>query len=202
MASMPGVVTKTLTFIQMDAAWTANPAAFLNDYANKEFDNLLASAPVKQATKQHVSADWVPSSDDWLGPHAKQVIRRGLYWAMRVALYENAGTEDEKPRKQALPICSAWVCSGAPGKQKKKPGGKKDVPRFEVVSLESPHQVTLLILTPPPSTNPHGDQLLQPVWATRLLDPYGPEAGELELEQWPADEPVTVTVRPYDYTEV
>jgi hypothetical protein len=206
MASMPGLVTKTLTFIDMDAAWSANAATYLNDYANKEFDNLLAAAPVKQATKQHVNADWVDPLKDWLGEDAKQVIRRGLYWAMRVALYEDAGGANEKPRKKALPICSVWVCSGAPGKQKPKKNGKaaakKDVPRFEVVSLESEHQVTLLFLTPPPATSPVGNSRLQPVWATRQLDPYGPEAGETELEQWPVADPVTVTVRPYDYTDV
>jgi hypothetical protein len=205
MASMPGLVTKTLTFIDMDAAWSADPVTYLNDYANKEFDELLGLAPVKPATKQHVTADWVDPLKDWLGADAKQVIRRGLYWAMRFALYENAGGADEKQRKCALPICSAWVCSGAPGKQKPKKNGKapaKDVPRFEVVSLESEHQVTLLFLTPPPAANPVGKDLLQPVWATRQLDPYGPEAGETELEKWPFTDPVTVTVRPYDYTEV
>ncbi len=202
MASMPGLVTKTKTFTVMDAAWSANPANYLSDYANKEFDNLLASAPVQQGTKTHVKDDWVDPLKDWLGADAKQVIRRGLYWAMRVALYENAGEPDEKPRQKPLPICSAWVCSGAPSKQKPGKKKKKDVPRFEVVSLESQHQVTLLLLTPPPTTSPVGNSTFQPVWATRQLDPYGPEAGEFELEQWPVTDPVTVTVRPYDYTEV
>jgi hypothetical protein len=100
MASMPGLVTKTLTFIDMDAAWSANPATYLNDYANKEFDNLLATAPVKQATKQHVTADWVDPLKDWLGGDAKQVIRRGLYWAMRVALYEDAGGPTRSPARR------------------------------------------------------------------------------------------------------
>jgi hypothetical protein len=70
------------------------------------------------------------------------------------------------------------------------------------VSLESAQQVTLLFLTPPPAASPVGSTDLQPVWATRQLDPYGPEAGESELEQWPVADPVTVTVRPYDYTQV
>lgn len=205
MASMPGLVTKTATFKLMDDSWNADVASYLNEYENKSFDDLLAIAPVAPATKQHVKDDWVDAQVGWLGPNAKQVIRRGLYWAMRVALFVDPDSAKPTLRPEPLPICSAWICSGAPGKDKKKKdkkGQDQDVPRFEVVALASDHQVTLLFLTPPPKNNPVGHQAFQPVWSTRLLDPYGPEAGEQTIEEWPPSDPVTVTVRPFDYTAI
>jgi hypothetical protein len=198
MPNMPGTVTKTRTFTAMDGFWSADPTSFMNAYATSSFAALLADAVGKglipQAVANHVTTHWL--NQYWPTAGARDVLQRGLYWAMRVALYEDAGGPNEHLRTAALPICCGWICSG--GKAK---GGKE---RFEVISIESAQQVTLLFLTPSPK-GLWGDEPIgpfQPIWATRHIH-FPTDNGEHELEQWgPAGGAKTTrTVRPHDYED-
>ena len=196
MPNMPGTVTKTRTFTAMDGFWNANPATFMTAYQTSSFAALLNDAVAKglitPAVAAHVNTHWL--NQYWPTASARDVLHRGLYWTMRVAVHEDAGGPNEKPRPVPLPICCAWICSG--GKPK---NGKA---RFEVISIESPQQVTLLFLTPSPQglwgDEPEGP--FQPIWATRHIH-FPVDNGEHELEQWPASKPTTRTVRPHDYED-
>jgi hypothetical protein len=198
MPNMPGTVTKTRTFTAMDAFWSADPAQFMADYDSSGFAALLVDAVnknlISQAVADHVTHHWL--NQYWPTAEARDVLHRGLYWAMRVAVHENAGGPNETTRAAPLPICCAWICSG--GKPK---NGKA---RFEVISIESAQQVTLLFLTPSP-TGLWGDEPIgpyQPIWATRHIH-FPVDNGEHQLEQWgptPA-RPTTRTVRPHDYED-
>jgi len=194
MPNMPGTVTKTKTFTAMDGFWSADPATFMNAYDTSTFTALLNDAVNKglipQAVADHVTTHWL--NQYWPTAAARDVLHRGLYWAMRVAVHEEAGGLNEKARISPLPICCAWICSGG------KPKNGKE--RFEVISIESAQQVTLLFLTPSPK-GLWGDEPIgpfQPIWATRHVD-FLVDNGEHQLEQWPAIAPTTRTVRPHDY---
>jgi len=195
MPSMPSTVTKTKTFTAMDGFWSANQASLMADYDTAAFQTLLDDAVlkhgwIKDEVRKHVEDHWL--NDYWSTAEARDVLHRGLYWAMRVAVFEHAGESTEKRRSAPLPICSAWVCSGG------KPKGKKT--RFEVITLESSHQVTLLFLTPSPALAEDGKpgNPLQPVWVTQRIE-FAKGQGEEQLEEWPSAKPTTRTVRPYDY---
>jgi hypothetical protein len=194
MPNMPGTVTKTHTFTAMDAVWSGDPEARMNDYEAQSFATLLAKAVadgwITQHVADHVTNHWLDLY--WPTAAARDVLHRGLYWAMRVAAFHEGDLT--RRRSNPLPLCCAWVCSGG------KPKGPRS--RFEVISIESDQQVTLLFLTPSPlglwGDEPLGP--LQPIWATRHLH-FGVDNGEKQLETWPAASPTTVTVRPHDYED-
>ena len=198
MPSMPGTVTKTKTFTAMDAFWNADPAGKMSDYDKKDFDTLLNEAVSDPKMRDHVRNHWIDKNGYFGAAEAEDVLRRGLYWAMRVAVYEDAGGQNEKTRAKVLPIYCAWVCSG--GKPHPK---KKQQSLFEVITLESDWQVTLLFLTPSAAGAGWGRKgdPLQRVWATRRIE-FEKYNGEEQLEEWPADTATTRTVRPYDYEEL
>jgi hypothetical protein len=193
MPNMPGTVTKTKTFTAMDKIWSSDPAKRLTEYKNAaDIKSLLADAVtnnwISQPVADHVTKHWLDAY--WPSAQAQDVLHRGLYWAMRVAVYTNAGEATEKVRPSPLPICCAWICSG--GK------AKKGRARFEVISIESDSQVTLLLLTPPPE-GLWGDEPIGPyqrIWATRRSD-FGKDNGEHLIETWKT----TLTVRPHDYED-
>lgn len=191
MSTMPGTVTKTETFRQMDVTWSVAPEVRMTEYQNApDIPKLLADAVAKnwisQDVADHVTEHWLDKY--WPGAEAQDVLQRGLYWAMRVAAFHEGDLL--RRRSKSLPICCAWVCSGGKPKNKKA--------RFEVISLESDHQLTLLFLTPPPECLPQekAEGPFQPVWSTRRTD-FGLDAGETKLEQWRS----TNTVRPHDYQD-
>ena len=197
MPNMPGTVTKTSTFAKMDKKWSIDPNARMIEYDTTNFTTLLADAVTKhgwipQTVADHVKNHWLPSTGYFGVADAQDVLQRGLYWAMRVAVFKNAGDPaNETKRNAPLPICCAWVCSGG------KPKNNRNL--FEVITLESDRQVTLLFLTPAPKNAGNGKvgSPLQPVWATRRIE-FALDPGEKELEQWPPNTPTTRTVRPYD----
>jgi hypothetical protein len=193
---MPGTVTKTSTFSMMDTFWNPDPETRMKEYASApDIHKLLADAVAKgwiqQGVANHVTDHWLKTY--WPGTDPQEVLHRGLYWAMRVAAFHDGDLSrrrmDAQGKPDPLPICCAWVCSG--GKMKKKKA------RFEVVSLESDQQLTLLLLTPPPedlTDEKEKEGPLQRIWSTRDTD-FGVEFGETKLEDWQH----TVTARPHDY---
>src|SRR5262245_15900309 len=120
MSAMPGHVTRTTRFRLMDQAWQAlGPAKFLVDYdtTSEKMDWLLAKAVadgvIPQDVADHVVQHWLDKY--WPGAGARAVLQRGLYWAMRVALFEDG--DPAKPRGTALPVSCVWICSGSWGGQ-------------------------------------------------------------------------------------
>jgi hypothetical protein len=196
MPNMPSTVTKTSTFSMMDTFWSPDPEARMNEYnAAASFKALLDDARINnwitQSVFDHVNDHWLQTY--WPGTDPQEVLHRGLYWAMRVAAFHDGDLSrrrmDAQGNPDPLPICCAWVCSG--GKMKKKKA------RFEVVSIESDHQLTLLFLTPPPedlAPDKEKEGPLQRIWSTRDID-FDVEKGETKLEDWQQ----TVTARPHDY---
>jgi hypothetical protein len=204
MPSMPGTVTKTATFRNMDTIWSADPETRMTEYdAAQDLQTLLNDALnkyhwISPTVANHVIKHWLPHSGYFGVADAADVLQRGLYWAMRVAAFRDGDLTRRRTNAQGqpvpLPICCAWVCSGGKSEASKK--------RFEVITLESDHQVTLLFLTPPPKGATDGNPAspLQPVWATRRIE-FKVYPGEKVLEQWgppTAKKPTTRTVRPYD----
>lgn len=190
MPSMPGLVTKTKTFRAMDTIWSPDPETRMSEYDGAgSVDALLKDAVAKgwitKAVAKHVTNHWLKAY--WPTAKAQQVLQRGLFWAMRVAAFENAGEATQRRRAESLPICCAWVCSGP------APDSKQQA-RIEVVTLESAQQVTLLFLTPAPKgiQLPTQSDGLQPVWSTRRKE--FPPAAEKQLEAWKD----TITVRPWE----
>jgi hypothetical protein len=197
MPNMPGSVTKTATFDAMDAIWSGNPEARMAEYDQASSITALLDAAeankwITKEIRTHVEQHWLDKY--WPKAEAQEVLQRGLYWAMRVAAFHDGNLSRRRYNAQGLPdplpICCAWICSGG------KPKGEK--PRFEVISLESDHQVTVLFLTPPPKglwgDEPEGS--LQRVWSTRREE-FGVDNGETKLEHWKK----TYTVRPHDYED-
>jgi hypothetical protein len=196
MASMPGRVTRTITFKAMDEQWSGAQEAFLTAYdtSSEQLDKLLDDAVtagvIRAEVAEHVKKHWLGAY--WPNADARAVLQRGLYWGMRVSLYEDG--ELKLRRKTALPVSCVWICSsgGYSSYEKKRP-------YFDVTVVESAYQVTLLFITP----DPHGDEVpdpgcFQPVWSTRHED-FQPVPGELQIGQpWEH----TITVRPYDYKPV
>ena len=204
MPSMPGTVTKTATFRNMDTIWSADPETRMTEYdAAQDLQTLLNDALnkyhwISPTVANHVAKHWLPHSGYFGAADAQDVLQRGLYWTMRVAVFRDGDLTkrrtDAQGNRAPLPICCAWVCSGG------KPKNGKNL--FEVITLESDRQVTLLFLTPSPkgATNGKAGSPLQPVWATRRIE-FALDPGEHELEQWgppSGKKPTTRTVRPYD----
>jgi hypothetical protein len=200
MATMPGTVTKTYTFNQMDVIWSADPHARMLEYANapdipKLLSDAVANNWISQDVADHVTDHWLNTY--WPTADAQDVLHRGLYWAMRVAAFHDGDLS--RRRTKALPISCAWICSGGKTHKKDPSNPKdKDFQRFEVVSFESDHQLTLLLLTPPPAklVPEKNEGPLQRVWSTRRSE-FGLDAGETKLEQWRT----TFTVRPHDFED-
>jgi hypothetical protein len=201
MASMPGRVTRTITFAAMDPKWSADPESFLKAYdtTSEQMKKLLADAAssgvIRSEVAKHVEQHWLYKY--WPKADARAVLQRGLYWAMKVALYRDGDPQtprtssDGKPAP--LPVSCIWVCSSD---YSHDPNARQ---RFEVSVVESAYQVTLLFLTP----DPEGDEVpepgcFQPVWSTRHEE-FKPVPGELQIG--PTWEQV-ITVRPYDYKPV
>ncbi len=185
MSTMPGRVTKTPAFESFDSHVYADLKAFEEKYGKPpQIDDLLEDAVqrgiITDGTRQHVRADWLQLY--WpKATHANRILQRGLYWAVRLARYID-GDDTKGERKAALPLCSVWICTGEYGD-----------PRFEVVSLVSEHQVTVIFLTPPPEKDlslPSG-LAMQPIWSTRC-EAFPEVPGERLIDTWYQ----TVTVRP------
>jgi hypothetical protein len=195
MPNMPGSVTKTSTFEFMDTIWSGNPEARMVEYDQAaSLDKLLDAAEtakwITPQIRKHIEDHWLKKY--WPKVDAEEVLQRGLYWAMRVAAFKDGNLARRRYNPQGapdpLPLCCVWVCSGG------KPKGEK--PRFEVISIESDHQVTVLFLTPPPK-GLWGDEhegSLQRVWSTRREE-FALDNGETKLESWRH----TITARPHDY---
>jgi hypothetical protein len=184
MSAMPGRVTRTPAFEKFDDVVSAKLSAYKTDYEKgPKINDLLADAVaqniISKKTHDHIIADWLKGY--WpKSKHVGRVIQRGLYWAVRLALFVDG--DDTKPRTPPLKICTAWVCSGEYGD-----------PRFELINVVSPSQVTVLFLTPPPEKTleiPLGPKR-QPVWTTRS-DDFAEEPGEVVVETWEH----TLTVQP------
>jgi hypothetical protein len=195
MASMPGRVTRTITFAAMDPKWSANPKSFLDAYdtTSEQMDQLLAEAVsdglIASPVATHVKEHWLDKY--WPNADARAVLQRGLYWAMRVALYHDG--DPKTPRTKRLPVSCIWVCSSDGYSH----GSNR--PYFDVSVVESEYQLTILFLTP----NPEGDEVpppgcFQPVWSTRH-EYFKPVKGELQIgDPWEH----VITVRPYDYKPI
>jgi hypothetical protein len=167
MGSMPGHVARSPEFAALDAALNANPQYFFDAYKGpmtlpKLIDEAVSQGIITAATRDHIKDHW---QTPW--PVTNDVLKRGLYWACRLSLYESGDLA--LPRPTPRPIATTWIC-GLPAQT------------FEVVSLVSMHQVTVMILTPPPGHEdmPSG-QGNQPVWTTQAKTaPVDP--GETEVE--------------------
>jgi hypothetical protein len=184
MSIMPGRVTKTIGFESFDKEISNNHKLYQERYAkDPQIDELLDQAVqdgiITDDTRKHVRADWLQAFWPKV-KHANRILQRGLYWAVYAARHDEDGVERTAP----LPICSLWVCTGEYGD-----------PRFEVASIVSKQQVTVVFLTPPPEKElklPPGPAL-QPVWSTRS-EAYPEVPGEKLIGTWFN----TVTVRPFD----
>jgi len=184
MSIMPGRVTKTADFKSFDKDVSNNLKTYEERYAkDPQIDELLDQAVkdkiITDSTRQHVRADWLQAYWPKV-KHANRILQRGLYWAVRVARFDEDGNERNPP----LPICSFWVCTGEYGE-----------PRFEVANVVSGQQVTVIFLTPPPEKDlvlPPGPAC-QPVWSTRS-EAYPEVPGEKLIDSWFN----TVTVQPLD----
>jgi hypothetical protein len=200
MSTMPGTVTRTYTFAQMDVVWSVDPHARMKEYETapdipKLLSDAVANGWIGQEVADHVTDHWLNTY--WPTADAQDVLQRGLYWAMRVAAFHDGDLT--RRRAKALPIGCLWVCSGGKAHKKDPNNPKdKDFARFEVISVETDHQLTLLLLTPPPAKLPpeKAEGSLQRVWSTRRSE-FGLDAGETKLEQWRT----TCTVRPHDYED-
>ncbi len=186
MPSMPGHVTKTTEFEYLDTALTTNPKKFEKGYdsPSKQVKLLLQKAVqdgvITPGIEQHVLQHWLGSN--W--PNAadvEDILQRGLLWAVRLSLYEN-GLEDS-PRTTPLPIRSVWICAGPTTST-----------HFELTSLVSDRQVTLIFFTPEPAQNPApAGNYLQPIWTTRSEPSFPFQLGkEVQVDDWQH----TITVRP------
>jgi hypothetical protein len=76
----------------------------------------------------HFEADWLGSW--WPYKHVELVLKAGIKKAVQTALPEN------NQKGELLPIEALWVCA------------KEDV--FQVYVNEGPHQITMIVYTPPP----------------------------------------------------
>ncbi len=166
MGAMPGHVTRSPEFAALDAALNANPKYFFDAYkGNKSLPELIDEAVtqgiITPETREHIKKHW---QTPW--PSVNEVLRRGLYWACRLSLYESG--DIALPRLTPRPIATSWICG--------------PYQHLEVNNLVTTHQVTMIILTPPPTepTAPSG-QGIQPVWTTQSKsEPVEP--GEVEVE--------------------
>jgi hypothetical protein len=191
MSAMPGRVTRTVAFKNLDKQ-LLDPGElkkYFESYAQSpRIEGLLEEAVkdgvITEETRQHVRSHWLQAY--WPSvKHANRIIQRGLYWATRIARYEDF--DEEKPSKERgkpLPLCTIWVCTGEYGEK-----------RFEVINVVSDYQVTVVLLTPPPEKDlvlPSGPNH-QPIWGTRSEE-YPEVPGETLADTWYN----TVTVRPLD----
>jgi len=181
MSVMPGRVAKTTNFQKLDTALTADLKNYMKDYGDEAitFSQLLGKAEtsgvITKQVRAHIEDHWL-CGGYWPLKGVAEVLRRGLYWATRLALYTDG--DEKSARATPLKVVSCWICSGGP---------------FEVVNLVSADQVTMLIMTGAPPVadldTPQGGE--QPIWVTRGFD-EGRDQYETEIES--TDD--TRTVRP------
>jgi hypothetical protein len=101
-----------------------------------------------QSDVEHFRIDWLQKW--WPALHVDRVLRAGIRKAIETAL--------PNERHELLPIEALWVCS------------KDGV--FQVYVNEGPHQVTVIVYTPPPemSALPHDAKEL--IWVVKTTDEF------------------------------
>ena len=100
---------------------------------------------------EHFEEDWIGY---WKDYPVEQVIREGYRKAITLA------------RDVDKPIESLWVCANEKS--------------FQVYVCEGPHQVTVLVFTPPPIEHVHEETLTEtePIWVVKARD--GVDHGDVE----------------------
>lgn len=97
----------------------------------------------------HFQSHWLGTSSWWPGQHVELVFRAGIRRAIATALPNESHT-------QLLPIEALWVSSQA------------DV--FHVYVNEGPHQVTILVYTPPMPDDVTGGERHERIWVVKTRD--------------------------------
>ena len=106
---------------------------------------------------QHFREDWlgvgVPKEEKWWpDKHVELVLRAGIHKAIKTAL-----PHDDRDR--LLPIEALWVCSN---------DGV-----FQVYVNEGPHQVTVIVYTPPPEMYPDlAHDAKELIWVVKTRDDF------------------------------
>ena len=97
----------------------------------------------------HFQSDWLGASSWWPGQHVELVLRAGIRRAIQTALPNESHTN-------LLPIEALWVSSPA------------DV--FHVYVNEGPHQVTILVYTPPMPEDAVWGERHERIWVVKTRD--------------------------------
>ena len=99
---------------------------------------------------RHFDKDWL-GEEWWPNKHVELILRAGIRKALEVA------TQNE--REKLLPVEALWVCA--------------DENVFQVYVNEGPHQVTMIVYTPPPKHYPEREHELQErIWVVKTRDDF------------------------------
>ncbi|MCJ7672417.1 MAG: hypothetical protein MUP67_10310 [Acidimicrobiia bacterium] len=106
-----------------------------------------AEGGLSEADVQHFKEHWLKSW--WKGKHVDQVLRAGIVKALDTAMANE--------EHGLLPIEALWVCA------------QEDV--FQVYVNQGPHQVTVIVYTPPPEEYPSDPRTLdEKIWVVKARD--------------------------------
>lgn len=128
------------------------------DAALERLNRPLAELAVERAAKgglsetdvRHFDKDWL-GNDWWPNKHVELILRAGIRKALEVATAND--------RDNPLPVEALWVCAD------------EDV--FQVYVNEGPHQVTMIVYTPPPKHYPGRQRELdERIWVVKTRDDF------------------------------
>lgn len=106
---------------------------------------------------RHFDKDWLGGW--WTDQHVAKVLRNGIRKAVEVALYQNPDDANSEERDPPLPIEAFWVCA--------------DEQVFHVYVNQGPHQVTVIVYTPPPGRYvARADFLEENIWVVKTRDDF------------------------------
>jgi hypothetical protein len=116
---------------------------------------------------EHFEHDWLGDTW-WAAKHVALVLRAGIRRALQTAL--------PNERHGLLPIEALWVCAS------------EDV--FQVYVNEGPHQVTIIVYTPPPQYSTRDRELEERIWVVKTRDDWdetlpGPVTRLNPEHEWP-----------------
>lgn len=126
-----------------------------------------AKGGLSETDVRHFDKDWL-GNDWWPNKHVELILRAGIRKALEVAT-----AYDDK----LLPVEALWVCAD------------EDV--FQVYVNEGPHQVTIIVYTPPPKRYAAREQELQElIWVVKTRDDFddtleGPIRHLNPQDEWP-----------------
>jgi hypothetical protein len=182
MPSMPTYfIGKGSQFGVLDGRYDgSDPAAYRDAQARLENEeqSLAGLARERYAGRGLVDKDLEHFEHDWLdqwwrNKQVGRVLRQGFLTALRIA-------QEDDP-EHPLPIEGLWVCA--------------DEKSFHVYVNKGPHQVTVLVFTPPPAAHVPVDVLTEQedIWVVKPEDDhdrgYWPDEIEQRAERRGSNEP-------------